>query len=140
MPATLLLLATALLLGQTPEPRSQAERSLADCWGFGLPSPSRYSGVIWVCPADVRHDPKWADNAAAPVPLTVDEAIAKSRTALSRVDGAETHWRLRAAGLTRIFEDRWVYDVEWEVPGSNKAIRNVVTLSGRVVDTISKAQ
>jgi hypothetical protein len=136
MHASLLLLVGALFLGQTPETRLQAGPS--SCWGFGLPHPSRYDGVIWVCPADVEADPVWTGREAAPVPLTVDEAIATSHRVLSKLDKTEAQWRVRAVSLTRIFANRWVYEVEWEVPGSDKVIINIVTLSGKVVDKVSK--
>jgi hypothetical protein len=138
MHASLLILVGALFFGQATEPRVQAAPSTS-CWGFGLPHPSRYEGVIWVCPADVEADPVWADqDAAAPVPLTVDEAIATSHRVLSKLYDIETQWRVRAISLTRIFTNRWVYEIEWEVPGSDKVIKNIVTLSGKVVDKVTK--
>ena len=115
-------------VGQNRDPGNQS-----DCFFAGLSYPNVYEGAVYVCPADVKSDPKWDERATKRVPLDIYEAIRRSRRAVQAFEPAEKRWELGEVSFVKVDDEHWVYLVRWVIPESNKSLSIGVTLSGNII-------
>ena len=95
-----------------------------------------------IAPELLPAEPTWLGPGSGPPPIAIDEAVALSRSDISRYFTYSDSWRLRSVELhTMCCPDRWYYLVNWlPVGATGDALGIPVLMSGRTIELTRDAQ
>lgn len=92
-------------------------------------------GMKWVvCTEDLQDTPSWTNREATPPPLSVDQAVARSRQGVPECFRRQAQWSVREIKLQTLGQnDKWYYVIVWSAEKVDTALEIPVLMSGIAV-------